>query len=176
MKGLKRLLWGLAAVLLLAIAATLHYALPRHALVHVVGSEVKQLPVQAPPPGGMAVPHGRGVFYFNTTDLARQDVQVFRNEDTGWGFPWYLKFDSAEVQARAQLLSRDESQMAIVRYYGWRIPMFSLFPNAVDVWATDVAEEPWPVFNIIFFTLLALLVATLAWRIRRWRAARRDAR
>lgn len=176
MTRLRKLLWGVAVLALLLVAAALHYVLPRHALVHVIGSEVKLVEaLQQAAPTGMPSSRGRDVFYFNTTDLARREVQVFRNEDTGWGFPWYLKFDSAEVQARAQLLSRDERQMAVVRYYGWRLPMFSLFPNAVDVWATDVAEEPWPVFNLLFFTVLALLIGSIAWRVRRWRAARRPA-
>ncbi|MDP2229256.1 MAG: DUF1523 family protein, partial [Moraxellaceae bacterium] len=73
---------------------------------------------------------------------------------------------------RAQLLALKESQMVVVRYYGWRLPMFSMFPNAVNLWATDTAETPLPLFNILFFSVLILVAVTVWWKIRRFRQRR----
>jgi hypothetical protein len=42
----------------------------------------------------------------------------------------------------------------------------------VDVQAWDRPEEPWPVFNITFLTLLLIAIGGIALRLRRWRRAR----
>ena len=165
---LRRIAIALGVILLCTVAAGLHYVLPRHAVVYVVGTEVKLVSQDyTAVADGSAIARDHDVFFFNTANPQRTDVAVFRNEDTGMGFPPYFKFDSAELQARAQLLAGQPGQLAVVRYYGWRIPMLSMFPNATDLWATDVNEEPWPVFNILFFGLLALLCGWLWWKLRR---------
>jgi len=93
--------------------------------------------------------------------------RVYRNEDTGWSFPWYLKFDSADVAARAQNLksTEDDPRWVIVTHYGWRMPYFSWFPNAVDLERAEGPDQeltPW--FNIVFVTVLTLALITL-WRL-----------
>lgn len=90
-------------------------------------------------------------------DLQTKKVMVYRNEDTGWGFPWYLKFDSADVQAKAQGYSRDAQQLAVIRYYGWRIQILSMFPNITDIESTSSRSEPFPVFNAVLFSSLVIL-------------------
>ena len=92
---------------------------------------------------------------------------VYRNEDTGWSVPWYFKFDSADIQAKAQGYSRDAEQLALIRYYGWRIKIFSVFPNVTSIEATTSREEPFPWFNTIFFTVLALVLIVIAVFIKR---------
>lgn len=170
----RKFLMVLASLALLGIAGLLAWVLPQHRVVYVQGTEVRRgdgrtLQAEGVPP---RVEPGQDVYYLHTTNLDRTEVHVFRNEDTGFGFPWYFKMDSAEVQGRAQLLARKQDQMALVTYYGWRIPVLQLFPNAVDIEAWDRPDEPLPVFNLTFLALLALLAGGAAWRYRRWRRAR----
>lgn len=163
-----------AILLLVMVAAGLAYVLPQHRVVHVDGFEVKRVDGTAVGSGVAPVPpvSGTDVYYIHTSNPERTEVFVYRNEDTGFGFPWYFKFDSAEVQGRAQLLGHQQGQLALVTYYGWRIPMFKLFPNAVEVEAWDRPEEPWPVFNTVFFAVLGLLVLAVWWKLRQFRQAR----
>jgi len=178
MKKVRVALMVLGVLLLLVCGGFLAYVLPRHQVVHINGHEVKRIDQQGHVVDALHTVSGttRDVFFIYTTDAAQQEVHVFRNEDTGFGFPWYLKFDSAEVQGRSQLLSRSDTQLALVTYYGWRIPMLSMFPNAVNVEAWEATTTPFPVFNTVFFALL-LLVMLLAWwgirkKKRKWQAIR----
>ncbi|MCQ4319018.1 DUF1523 family protein [Stutzerimonas stutzeri] len=168
MKWIKRLT---VAVVLGAIAASalgLYYVLPRHDVVYVTGVEVKRVDddgvINAENP---AEGPTRDIYFINTENPDTRKVRVYRNEDTGWGFPWYFKFDSADVQARAQGISRDSEQLALVRYYGWRIQLLSMFPNITEVTTTSTRDEPLPVFNILFFACLSASVIALAVWIRR---------
>jgi hypothetical protein len=57
-----------------------------------------------------------------------------------------------------------------IRYYGWRVPFLSMFPNAVSMEpapSRDVRLIPW--FNIIFVTLAIAIVWAIAARVARWR-------
>jgi hypothetical protein len=83
------------------------------------------------------------------------------NQDTGWGWPPYMKFDSADMQARASNLISDSSNPNWVKvtYYGWRSQIFSIFPNAIDlqpVAGPDVRIIPW--LKIVILVILALLI------------------
>lgn len=161
---------GILSVLLIAAAALcLHYYLPRHEVVHLTGVEVKRMDadglISAENPADGPT---RDVYFIGTASAdAKRTVAVFRNEDTGWGFPWYFKFDSADVQALAQDLSRDSNQLAVIRYYGWRFQIFSMFPNITDIKATNSPSEPFPVFNTIFFGVLLVLGIAAALIVRR---------
>lgn len=92
---------------------------------------------------------------------------VYRNEDTGWVWPPYFKYDSANLHAVATNLrsSAAESQWVSVTAYGWRMPWLSTYPNAVSI--TPVAgptEHPrnWAA-SIVCVVLLAFLA--LVWRM-----------
>lgn len=170
MGGIRKAMKMLAGLVLLILIGVLAYALPQHRVVHVHGSEVKRVDT-APSTGGSPVPPLRGtdVYFIHASNTEKTEVFVYRNEDTRFGFPWYLKFDSAEVQGRAQLLGQKEGQLALVTYYGWRMPVFKLFPNAVDIEAWDSTEEPFPVFNTVFLTVLVLLAGIIFWKVRKLR-------
>ncbi|EPN46922.1 hypothetical protein A244_22326 [Pseudomonas syringae pv. actinidiae ICMP 18807] len=92
---------------------------------------------------------------------------VYRNEDTAWSFPWYFKFDSADIQAKAQGYSRDAQQLALIRYYGWRITILSMFPNVTEIEAVTSRDQPFPVFNAVFFVVVGLLVVIVVVGVRR---------
>ncbi len=89
------------------------------------------------------------------------DDRVYRNEDTGWGWPPYFKFDTADLAAQATDLvsTAEDPEWVVVRHYGWRIPIFSMYPNALSIRpATGPDEELFPWFNVVLVTLLVLIV------------------
>ena len=102
------------------------------------------------------------------------DPMVYRNEDTGWGWPPYFKFDTANLYTDASdsVSSKAAPEWYAITHYGWRNEFLSIFPNAVgikQVDGPDVRLIPW--FNIIVLTLLAALV----WGIwARWRRFKRN--
>jgi hypothetical protein len=169
MKSIKRLVAALVVAVIAASALGLSYFLPRHDVVYVTGVEVKRVDDEGVISAeNLADGPTRDMYFINTENPDTKSVRVYRNEDTGWGFPWYFKFDTADVQARAQGYSRDTSQLALISYYGWRIQILSMFPNITEVKATTTRDEPLPIFNIVFFVVLgALLVAVLIWIRRR---------
>lgn len=174
MAWIRKGLWGVAGLLLLALAGLLAWALPQHRVVLIDGIEVRRDDGSVEK-GRDPVPlrrEGVDMYYIYASNPEGNDVIVYRNEDTGFHFPWYFKMDAAEVQGRAHLLSRKQGQLALVTYYGWRIPVLGLFPNAVDVRAWDRPEEPLPIFNITLLSLLAIGLGGSAWKLRRWRRAR----
>ena len=94
---------------------------------------------------------------------------VYRNEDTGWIWPPYFKFDSSDLQAiaSANIAKGTEDQWVVLTHYGWRNRFLSIYPNAIGILPVagpDVRIIPW--FNIFFFVFLAVgfLFLCAAWR------------
>lgn len=89
-------------------------------------------------------------------------VSVYRNEDTGWIWPPYFKFDSSNLQAEAASQARrgadaEGGNWAVITHYGWRIPVLSIFPNAIAIEpATGPDQRTIPWFNIFFFACLII--------------------
>ena len=169
MKKLKAIGIGFLVMALLGVGATLHYFLPKHAVVVINGVEVKRMDDQGVINSkNVADGPTRDIYFINTGEPDNPiDVSVFRNADTGFGFPWYFKFDSADVQAKAQQLSKDSDQLALIQYYGWRIRLISTFPNIVSIEATNTRTEPFPIFNVVFLLLLFGLPGFAYWKIKR---------
>lgn len=169
-----------ALILFIVGAVFLNYYLPSRDVVRIVGTEVKRVDVDSGAPFWDRADIGtneeatRDVRFINA-EFPNGRTRVYRNEDTGWGFPPYFKFDSGDVTAQAQSLSKLDDQWVAVRHYGWRIKLFSIFPNATSIKRVDgpnVLLIPW--FNIVFIGLI-LLLWFWAWRsIRRWKAKRID--
>ena len=176
--------WVLGLLVLAVVGLFLHYILPRHEVVYVTSTEnriVSPDEVRGFRSFNEATANAQGqvvtdVFFINTTKRDGGPL-VFRNEDTAFGFPPYFKFDSANLQAEAQdaVSTRDTPRWVIMRYYGWRVPFLSMFPNAVSMEpaaSRDVRVIPW--FNIIILTL-TIAVAWAIWaRLRRWQRRRAD--
>ena len=153
-----RAVTGIAA--LLVTAAFLHYSLPSRDVVRIVGTDVVREDVQRRDAQGNLAAVSRDVRYIYAKWPGGGD-RVYRNEDTGWGWPPYFKFDTADLAAEAtDLVSTAETPgWVVVRHYGWRIPVVSMFPNALSIRpASGPDESPLPWFNIIFITLLVLSV------------------
>ena len=174
--------WVFLGLLALIVGGFLHYTLPRHDVVRIVESENRRVEV-----GSNALFWGSSEPADSTT--GNRDVKfvsaisetgrprVYRNEDTGWGWPSYFKFNSSDVQARAADLisSASAPQWVQVRYYGWRFNLMSIYPNLLAVKAVDspdVRVIPW--FNIVVLTGLVafLLLVRSLWK--RFRANRID--
>ena len=97
-------------------------------------------------------------------------VMVYRNEDTGFGWPPYFKFDTSNLQAEASDLksTAEAAKWVAIRHYGWRNEFLSIFPNAVGVWEVSGpdASKPVPWLNIaILGTFVIFLLGIRAvWR------------
>ena len=181
---IRRAIW---VVLLTALAALLHYTLPDRDIVYITNTYNRLVTpgansiFWASPDLGSDEVAGRVQRDVLFIEAARPNgsVRVYRNEDTGWIWPPYFKFDSSNLQAEARnLISTSENpKWVAVRHYGWRIPFLSIFPNAVSITPVegpDVRLIPW--FNIVFLTLLfalfwAIRVRWLRFRNRRIRPA-----
>jgi len=176
--------WGLILIGALILAAFFHYTLPQRDIVRVVGTYEERQDFGGWTDifwsGGSA---GAGVNNENRDALFIQTVlpsgkeMVYRNEDTGWGWPPYFKFDTANLQTRAAdaVSDKDEPKWYAVRHYGWRITVVSSFPNALSIKPVDgpdVRLIPW--FNIIFLTVLFLIVFAIYRRIQKWKDRRID--
>jgi hypothetical protein len=152
---------GILAIAL--IAAVLHYTLPSRDIVRIVGTDVVRQDVQRTDAQGNPVTLTRDVRYIYAKWPDGGD-RVYRNEDTGWGWPPYFKFDTANLAAEAADLvsTADAPKWVVVRHYGWRIPLFSMYPNALSIRpATGPDEKLTPWFNIVFLTMLVLTVLIL---------------
>jgi len=148
---MKRLTITLIGAAIFSAALGLHYTLPRVSVVKVVGVEVKRADAEQ---------GTRDVYMIQSQLSDGGGIRVFRNEDA-----WlYLKFDSATLQARVTGLSREESVEAVaIRHYGWRIPVLSIFPNAISAWPVEPNYRHVPLFNIAVIGLL-LAAVFMAWR------------
>ena len=150
MKTLQIIKYSFLLILAVLVLGFLHYNLPRTDVVQITGTDVKRVDRKDPSEGTRT----RDVRYLSTVTRDGK-VRIFRNEDTGWGWPPYLKFNSADLAGHAQLMIQDpEKPWVRVRYYGWRINVFTLFPNAVSLKVVDRDYTHIPIFNIVFLTLL----------------------
>lgn len=173
-----RILWRLFQfTLVVVVLGFLHFYLPSKDVVRIVGTDVKRMDARSGEfiSEGSAAPavFTRDVRFINSV-WPGGSPSVYRNEETGWGFPWYFKFDSANVQARAQNLVSTAANptWTVVTHYGWRIEILSMFPNAVRVEAAPSKDYfPIPWFRIAIFLLLLVgcYVLWRAYRRFRWR-------
>lgn len=147
---------GVALVLFVLVGSFFHYSLPDRDIVQVVGTEVIRMDVETET-GAMT-----------TKDQPRINARwsdghpsVYRNDDTDWSWPPYFKFDSANLQAKAQSYAnvQGEKKWVVIRHYGWRITFLSMFPNALSMRDAEGPDEqliPW--FNIVLILFLVITV------------------
>ena len=165
--------WALIVLAVGFCVAFLHHYLPSHDIVRVVGTEVKRMDVESPggdTPGAGAVA-SRDVRFIEAI-WPGGAPRVYRNEDTDWNWPPYFKFDSSNLAAEAgDLASTKEAPVwVMVTHYGWRIPVLSMFPNAIQIRKADGPDEaiiPW--FNIVALTILGAVTLGLYRRISRFK-------
>lgn len=164
--------WTLIVLLALSVFGFFHYTLPQKDIVRIVGTENRRIDFGAnsifwaAPDTGTAAAASRDVFFIQTF-RADGKPMVYRNEDTGWGWPPYFKLDSSNLQAEATNLvsTADTPAWVAITHYGWRNEFLTIFPNAVSlrpVDGPDVKFFPW--VNVIILTTLAFLLFML-WRM-----------
>lgn len=162
---MKYVKWGLISILTLLVVAFFHYTLPQHDVVRVVDTFEKR------------VDFGQNSLFWAKSDTGNADgtvnrdvffiqafypngkPMVFRNEDTGWGWPPYFKFDTTNLQTQATDMksTKDTPQWVVIKHYGWRNEFMSIYPNALDIYpveSPDVRIIPW--MNILIFIALGL--------------------
>jgi hypothetical protein len=176
-------------LLVLAVAALfLSYVLPKREVVYVTQTYTRIVEpgefrgiraLSGVEAGAAGQGAGQSVVDVFFVDTVRRDggVLVFRNEDTGFGFPPYFKFDSATLQGEAQneVSTREDPTWVVARYYGWRVPFLSMFPNLTSLAAApgpDVTLIPWT--SIVVVALLVALLWAIWARLRRWSRRRAD--
>ncbi len=166
MKALRLAKYVILAAFVVAIALSLHYNLPRTDVVQIVGTDVKR--TDSNKKGELVTRDVR----FITSLMRDGETRVYRNEDTGWGWPPYFKFNSADLTGQAQALAGEvEKSWVLVTYYGWRITVLSLFPNAIGLEKVNKDYRHLPLFNIFFFFVLAIGVFFVVRRLRKIRSS-----
>ena len=172
MKTIKRIFIFLLALITIGL---IHYYLPQRDIVQVVNTDVKRMdiskgsPFWDRPDAGTDRQTTRDVRFIYTVD-DKNKTRVYRNEDTGWSFPFYLKFDSSDLSAKAENFSNKENTWVAVTHYGWRIRLFSIFPNATKVKQVSgpgVFLIPW--FNIAFLIIVFGFIFWVWRMVRRWK-------
>ena len=105
---------------------------------------------------------------FIDTAFPDGEVMVYRNEDTGWIWPPYFKYDSSNLQAEAGNLKSDAAnpKWVVVTHYGWRFPFLSIYPNAVSVREATGPDEriiPWVPIVVIVFLIFVVVMIRRMW-------------
>lgn len=175
--------WAFWGTVWLIVGAFFHYTLPQHDIVRIVNTYEER----------QELGDWTRVFWSTPDDqstaLINRDVQfiqavtpegkakVYRNEDTGWHWPPYFKFDTANLYTEANdaKSTKDNPEWYSVTHYGWRNEYWSVFPNAVGLKRVDGPDAtiiPW--LNIIILTLFFALIWAIWVRWRRFRAKRID--
>ena len=174
--------WVFWITIWVLFGAFLHYTLPQTDIVRITdtfekrqdfgGNTLFWAQADVGTDGTVA---NRDVFFIQTR-RAKGDVMVYRNEDTGWGWPPYFKFDTSNLQAEAAdyRSTEDAARWYAIKHYGWRNEFLTIFPNAISLRPVSGpdASKGIPFVNIILLTLLFALGYAIWVRWRRFRTAR----
>lgn len=147
---------GLAIAVLIAlfVAFNIYYFMPRATMALITGTDVKRMDTTESSTGKEKT---RDVRFVYATELEDSEARVFRNEDN----PWYFKFNSGDIAAEAAKLAKSEAEeVALVKYYGLRIPMLDSYPNLLSIKEVDRDYVYVPWVNMI---ILVVLLAVFLW-------------
>ena len=174
--------WVVTSLLVVFVLAVFHYILPQRDIVRVIDAYEKRQDFGvnsifwAQPDAGTSAQPTRDVRFIDTI-MPDGSVMVFRNEDTSFSWPFYFKFDSADVNAQAKELisAKDNPTWVAIRHYGWRNEYLTIFPNATSlkvVDSPDVRLIPW--FNIALFIIIGLFGLGIFRLLQRFKRRRID--
>ena len=163
----------LRILMFLIVGLFLHYVMPQQDIARITSTEIirtdfsnfnRWFYAQADS-GGVDNPT-RDLRLINTQRKAtylfglirgNNETMVFRNEDTGWIYPPYFKFDSSDLQAEAaaSISTAEPQQWVVVTHYGWRVRWLSIYPNAVAARPAPSEDyRPFPWVNLIIFAVM----------------------
>lgn len=175
--------WTFWVIVWLSVATFFHYTLPQHDIVRVVNTYEERQDLTDWTRIFWSVPDDQAESLVNRDVQFIQAVKpngkavVYRNEDTGWRWPPYFKFDTANLYTEANdaISTKNAPEWYSVTHYGWRNEYWSIFPNAVAIKPVDGPDAriiPW--VNIIILTVFFAIVWAIWVRWRRFRRARID--
>ncbi|RPE67174.1 uncharacterized protein DUF1523 [Pacificibacter maritimus] len=159
--------WTLIALIVLVVGGFIHYSLPQRDIVRVVGTNTERT----------TIPSNRAIFWsagdptrdvqYIQTVQANGKTMEYRNEDTGWGWPPYFKFDTSSLYTEATdaVSNKANPEWYSISHYGWRSELLSIFPNAIGIKPVAGPEDtsfPW--VNTIILAFLGVLLL-LIWRM-----------
>ena len=148
--------------------AGVNFVFPHYETTQVTGVEVKRVDKDGPitkanPADGPT----RDVYYIYTQRPGSDKPMVYRNEDTRWGFPFYFKFVSANLQAQAANFAQ-EHKLVEMKYYGWRLTVFDEYRNALSLKEVAVDDGSLPILSYIFYFLFVITLFFSIQFIRGW--------
>ncbi len=171
MTNLRIAAYVLMTIFVLTIILFIDYNLPHTDVVQIVGTDIKRIDNRSK---NELV--SRDVRFITALTLDGE-ARVYRNEDTGWGWPPYLKFNSADLSGQAQIFAGEaEKSWVLVTYYGWRVTTLSLFPNALTLKKVDKDYFHLPLFNIFFVLALAVGIFFIVLGVRKIQSSLRAKR
>ncbi len=175
--------WAFRILVFMLGFAFFHYTLAQHDVVRIVNTYEERQELNdwtrmfwSKPDSQSANLQNRDVQFIQAVRPNGEAI-VYRNEDTGWSWPPYFKFDTANLYTDANdaISTKDAPEWVAVRHYGWRNQYLSIFPNAVSikpVAGPDVSFVPW--WNIVIFVVLFAIFWAVRVRWVRFREARID--
>ena len=176
--------WTLLITFWVSLGAFLHYTLPHKDIVRIVNTYEERQDLKdwtrifwSRPDEQSDLATDRYVQFIQTV-RANGKPMVYRNEDTGWSWPPYFKFDTANLYTEANdgVSTKGTPEWYLIRHYGWRNEFLTIFPNAISIKQVDGPDAskgiPW--INIVILTTLAALFYAIWVRWRRFRKARID--
>ncbi len=155
--------WVFRLAVLFLVAGFLHYTLAQHDVVRIVNTYEERQELNdwtrvfwSSPDSQSASLTNRDVQFIQAV-RPNGDAIVYRNEDTGWSWPPYFKFDTANLYTEANdaVSTKAAPEWVAIRHYGWRNEFLSIFPNAVSIKPVDAPDAsffPW--WNISIFVIL----------------------
>ncbi|GAA9720529.1 DUF1523 family protein [Helicobacter pylori] len=156
-KFVRNVVLFILTAIFLVLMLLVSYCMPHYSAAVISGVEVKRMNENENTPNNKEVKTlARDVYFVQTYDPKdKKSVTVYRNEDTHFSFPFYFKFNSADISALAQSLV---NQQVEVQYYGWRINLFNMFPNVIFLKPLkESADISKPIFSWILYALLLMV-------------------
>ncbi len=162
-------------LMFLIVGLFLHYVMPQQDIARVTSTEIIRTDFStfnrmfyAQADSGSVENPTRDLRLINTERKATylfglirggNETMVFRNEDTGWIYPPYFKFDSSDLQAEsaASISTSEPQQWVVITHYGWRVRWASIYPNAVSIRDAESEDfRPFPWVNLIIFIAMII--------------------
>ncbi|MFB2593916.1 DUF1523 family protein [Paracoccus sp. p4-l81] len=179
---LRYLSWGLRGVFALILIGFLDYVLPQYDTVRITETYNRLTDLGAnaifyasSDSGTVENAQGMRDIRFISGVRPNGRVIVYRNEDTGWIWPPYFKYDSSNLQAEAANArsTAQAPEWVRVTHYGWRVAWLSIYPNAIKirpVAGPDAQGVNWPRLIILGLILIGVLTIWRMWQQFRQRA------